>query len=227
MTLSRGRILRAEQLGGAPSAVAPRESGRDAPGARQTGARIARREALEAADQARARLERAELEASRILAQAEARAERVLEQARAEGLLQASARLAGAWAALQDREARADEASADRIVQIARLLAERVLGESVRLEPDTVVALARQALAQMRRARSVRLLASPADAAVLESRLGELGAAAGCVVVVADDSRAPGGVRIESELGTVDADLGQQLDRLVDALRRGAGGERP
>ena len=74
--------------------------------------------------------------------------------------------------ALAAREADFDERNLDRAVELARLLAERLLGEALAIDPARVAALARAALAEARGARRAVIAAHPDDAAELGPRLG-------------------------------------------------------
>jgi flagellar assembly protein FliH len=107
----------------------------------------------------------------------------------------------------------------DRQVDLARLLAERLLGESLRVAPEQVVALARQALGEARGARRITVVAHPDDAQILEHSLPALGLDPSVARVRADASRARGNLRIETEIGVLDAELAPQLERLALKLR--------
>lgn len=162
------------------------------------GARSEARELLEAAARRAADL--------RLLAEAEARAE-------------ASAKLAAHALLLASHEASADERALDRSVALARLLAERLLGASLSLAPEQVVALARQALSEARGARRLAIVAHPEDARLLADALPSLGVASELVRVSSDAARSRGSLRIETDIGVLDADLAPQLDRLALRLR--------
>jgi flagellar assembly protein FliH/type III secretion protein L len=178
----------------------------------------------------------AQARAAHIIAEAEALAARLLEQGRAdleilheqvaaEARAAGSARLAAEFLALRALESSADERALDRITELARLLAERLLGEALALEPARVVALAEQALKEARGARRIRILAHPADVPLLEQALshGHVGHVA---QVVADAARARSSLRFETEIGTLDADVAPQLDRLAERLREALRHER-
>lgn len=130
----------------------------------------------------------------------------------------AAAKLAAHTLALAAREATLDESALDRTLSLARLLAERLLGEALTLEPSRVAALAQTALAEARGARSVVIVAHPDDALVLERAL-EQGGLERVTRVVASPTRARGALRLESDIGVLDADLAPQLDRLTARLR--------
>ena len=102
---------------------------------------------------------------------------------------------------------------------LARLLAERLLGASLAVAPEQVVSLAQQALAEARGARRLSIVAHPADAELLSGSLPSLGVAIETVRVVPDPSRERGSLRIETDIGVLDADLAPQLDRLALRLR--------
>jgi flagellar biosynthesis/type III secretory pathway protein FliH len=169
-------------------------------------------------------------EAQRVVAEAHSRAREILAQARAEAAelelrlqeearVDAAASVAARALALELRESRIDAERLDRTAEVARLLAERLLGEALRLEPILVAALARQALAEARGARAVRLICHPEDATLLASQLAELGFTAGAVRVEADAARSRGNLRLETDIGSLDAAIAPQLDRLMKQLR--------
>jgi flagellar biosynthesis/type III secretory pathway protein FliH len=102
---------------------------------------------------------------------------------------------------------------------LARLLAERLLGASLAVTPEQVVDLARQALAEARGARRLTIVAHPEDAKLLAGSLTSLGVAVETVRLVPDATRPRGSLRIETDIGVLDADLAPQLDRLALRLR--------
>ena len=86
-------------------------------------------------------------------------------------------------------------------------------------EREQVVSLARQALAEARGARRLNIVAHPEDAKLLSGSLASLGVAVETVRLVPDATRARGSLRIETDIGVLDADLAPQLDRLALRLR--------
>lgn len=215
MTLARGRVLRPEVDASGTTVVpvsagTPVARGRVASGAIVAAAERAARIVAEAEERARAIVAEASLAAEGARAQA-------LEEARAEG----AANVAAAWLALRTDEAARDERDLDKTVGVARIVAERLLGETLSLDPSRIAAIARQALAQARLARRVVIVAHPDDAAALDRQKGDLGLEGAAVEIHADPARARGSLRLDTDLGTLDADLAPQLDRLVAALRDG------
>lgn len=213
MTLSFGRVVKGEALAGAEPLI-PEIEEKTLPRGQ-----IVRREVLEAAERAQALLARAEARAAEIVQSAERASAELKLRAEAEGRADAAATIAARALALRQLEAKTDERALDRTVQLARLLAERLLGESLRVAPEQVTALAKQALAEARGARRITLVAEPADAAILQQNLAALGLDAGTLNVRADAARARGNLRVETEIGALDAELAPQLERLALKLR--------
>jgi flagellar biosynthesis/type III secretory pathway protein FliH len=174
---------------------------------------------LEAAERAQAIVAAAEARAATLLNDAERAAAELHLRAETEARADAAATIAARALSLRHHEARADERALDRSVALARLLAERLLGESLRVAPEQVVALARQALGEARGARRITLVAHPEDAKLLELSLPALGLDAAAAVVRSDPGRSRGNLRIETEIGVLDAELTPQLDRLSLKLR--------
>jgi flagellar biosynthesis/type III secretory pathway protein FliH len=134
---------------------------------------------------------------------------------RADGL----ARLAAHAAHLREREARADAASLDRTVDLARLLAERLLCRALELTPGEITALARRSLAEAGGARRVRLFAHPADATLLRAATSAFDSDGRVIAIIDDSALTRGDVRLETDVGVVDARLRGSLARLADRLR--------
>lgn len=212
MNVAQGRVVKAEGLATANRVTAEVEDPTLPRG------QLVRREVLEAAERAQALIAAAEARAAKLISEAERSAAELRLRAEAEARADASAQIAARAIALRHHELRADERALDRSVELARLLAERLLGESLRVAPEQVTALARQALAEARGARRITLVAHPQDAKILEISLPALGLEP-AVVVRPDATRSRGNLRIETELGVLDAELAPQLDRLSLKLR--------
>ncbi|HVY24907.1 MAG TPA: FliH/SctL family protein [Polyangiaceae bacterium] len=212
--MTRGRVLSAAD---AQSAQPMRRSPAAEP--LQPPRRVVPRAIVEASAEAERLLAKARVEASSIVAAAERKAADLKLLAEAEARAEASAKLAAHALSLATHEAKADERALDRTVALARLLAERLLGASLALSPEQVAQLARQALSEARGARRLSIVAHPQDAKLLNDSLPALGVAVETLKVVADATRALGSLRIETDIGVLDADLAPQLDRLALRLR--------
>jgi len=180
---------------------------------------VAPKAVVEASLEAERILDRARAAASSLLDAAERKASDLKLRAETEARAEAAAKLAAHALALASHEARADERALDRTIELARLLAERLLGASLSVAPQEVVSLARQALSEARGARRLAIVAHPEDARLLEHSVGSLGVAVEAVRIVSDPKRSRGSLRIDTDIGVLDADLAPQLDRLARRLR--------
>jgi flagellar assembly protein FliH/type III secretion protein L len=180
--------------------------------------RVAPRELVDASVEARRVLDAALRDAKDMLERARAECADVRLRAEIEGRARAVADFAARTLLLTAREADVDGRSLDRVVELARVLAERLLGEALRLEPTRVVELARQALNEARGARRIELAAHPDDVPLLEAALADA-RISGVARIVSDGARGRGSVRLDTDVGTLDAELAPQLDRLTARLR--------
>jgi flagellar assembly protein FliH/type III secretion protein L len=214
MTLAKGRVMKGPGTLGAKTVTLAGGSG-DARG------RIVQRSVAEAAREAADRMARAEKAARAILDDADRAARSIRDQARAEGRQEGVAELAAAWIKLRAEESARDERDLDRTVELARAMAERLVGEALELDPAKIAAMARQTLASARQARHIAVRAHPADAETLRMHLASLGLEQGTIEIHADQARTRGSLLLETDLGILDADLTIQLDRLARSLRDG------
>ncbi|HKQ71664.1 MAG TPA: FliH/SctL family protein [Polyangiaceae bacterium] len=168
---------------------------------------------------AAARLREAEERAREIVRAAERDARSAEERALREGKEAASAELAAAWIKLRKEEASRDERELDRTVLLARAIAERLIGETLAIDPSRVVEIAKEALLSARRAAKVALYAHPDDAEAIRTNMFALGLEGIALEIHADPARARGSLFLDTDLGTLDANLPLQLDRLARALR--------
>lgn len=211
--IRRGRIVPREQL---PAELAPISTPNR--GSALPAARVALRPQVEAEAKARVLLQETQREAEQLLDSARAQAADVRLRAESEGRAEGVAKVAARMLQLTRAQAEADARGLDRSIDLARLLAERVLGAELQLHPERVRDLAKTALAEARGARRVVLRAHPDDVPVLTSLLTELGLGADSRVE-AEDGRPRGQLRLETDLGVLDAELGPQLARLALRLR--------
>ncbi len=172
-------------------------------------ARRIAREVLEARDEAARILEEARKQADAVVTSAAA-------AAAAEAREKEVARLAAGFLALRAEESRRAERDVDRVIELSVLLAERLVGEALRVEPSRIAELAASAIHEARGARRVRIDAAPEDVAALEQALGAIGQVAD---VQPDSTLRRGSLVVHTDLGRVDARLEPQLARLAEALR--------
>ncbi len=207
------RVTRARVVRGATGAPLPVST---APTTR-TVERVTRAE-IEARESASSTLAEAARAAEAIVSEARAKAQGVAQNAAREAAEAEQAKLAAQYLALRAREERSAEAQLDCSVDLARVLAERLLGESIQLDPKAVAKLARTALAEAQGARTVRIEAHPEDVATLERHVAMLNMAQ-VASITSDATLQRGSLRLHTDLGTIDAQLRPQLERLAAALR--------
>lgn len=206
MTLQRARIIKAPITGVEPTELPETKPAAAAPNrAPGRGHRIPR-----AVLEGRA-------EAERIVADAHAKAAEVAAAAAREAREIEIAKLAAAFLELRREDERRAERDLDRAVQLAVVLAERLVGEALPIEPQRIANLAASALAEARGARRVRIDASPDDVDALRGVLGQLGYEA---EVTADPALARGSLVVHTDLGRIDARLAPQLARLAAVIRK-------
>lgn len=211
MTVERARVIKA--IPGASVA-----GGAQAP--RAQGPALARRVPRQVVD--------AHAEAERIVTDAQAYAEQIMAEATAKVAASAEgaarearereiARVAAEVLVARSTEEQKAEREVQRTIDLAVLLAERVVGEALAVEPTRVAALAALALKETRGAREVRIEACAEDLPVLREMLASLGE--GIVHVEPSPELTRGSLVVHTELGRIDARLAPQLSRLAEALR--------
>jgi flagellar assembly protein FliH len=102
---------------------------------------------------------------------------------------------------------------------VAVALAERLLGASLRLDAARIADIASAAIAEARGARRILIEAHPADAEALRHSLGAAVSEAQAVDIRANEALARGDLRLQTDIGTIDAKLAPRLERLAAALR--------
>lgn len=215
--IPRARIIRQPAAGLASPRAAPAPSGAAPEPLRP---RIIARPIAEAKAEARALLEEAQAEAQEILSRAEAAANDLVLQQHTRARADALSLVVGEALELRKRQEELSKNVLERSVDFATLLAERLLGEELALAPERVRALARQALTEAAGARHAIIVAHPRDASELRSGLATLGSLLDSVGIEDDPQLSRGHIRVETELGVIEADVQGQLERLAAQLRK-------
>ncbi len=210
--LVRGRVVRASDV---PSPARDAELPLLTPSHHR---RIAREEVL-ARETAAALLADARAQAAAIVDEARRAAEGVARAAAEEARQREESKLAGLYLRLKQEDETRATRDLDRAVGLGVVLAERVLGVALASDPTLVVKLAEQALAEARGARRATIDASPLDGDALRHHLAETGFDSHTVDIRTDPALERGSLRISTNLGTLDAQLHPQLERLAKALR--------
>jgi hypothetical protein len=178
------------------------------------------RSVAEARAEAARILTRAREEAQLILARAESTTSDLIVQQQARARADALCLVVGEALELRKRQADLQHQALDRNIGFATLLAERLLGEELSLSPERVRALARQALKEAAGARHAVVAAHPRDAAELRSGLSGVATLLDSIEIEDDAALARGHLRVETELGVIEADVRGQLDRLAAQLKK-------
>jgi len=178
-------------------------------------------EVFDARQSAQGIIEEANREKERILAEARREREEVLakarEQGRQEGLAQATEVLlrakmqAGEMLASQEKD----------VIALACRVAEKIIGRDLERQPELMVDMCATAIEQLRSAKAMVLRVHPKTAQVLRARKPELMELIGRSVDLAireDQEVAPVGCIVQTEFGTVDAQLPTQFEMLQNVL---------
>lgn len=139
----------------------------------------------------------------------------------------ASEALAAAIQGLRLASARLAEQARSDALEIAFVIARRILEAELKASPEPLFALVRSAVRRLGEARQIRVRLCPADAAVIEEALAKEELPDLAVVqtqVVADASLSPGDCVVESALGSVDGRLDGRLGELKRAVVSAADG---
>jgi type III secretion protein L len=200
-----------ELAGSAERSVAPRPAR----------AGVMNAEIFDARQSAQGIVEEANREKERILAEAQREREEVLakarEQGRQEGLAQASEVLLRAK--MQAGEMLANNEK--DVIALACKIAEKIIGRDIERQPELMMEMCATAIEQIRSARSMVLRVHPKTAQVLRARKPELMELIGRAVDLAireDQDVAPVGCIVQTEFGTIDAQLPTQFEMLQNVL---------
>lgn len=178
-------------------------------------------EDFEARQTAQAHILAAQRKAQELIADAEARKAEFIakgrEQGRQEVLAQAQEVIAKA--ALQRDQMFVD--ARVEILQLALRVAERIIGRDLERQPETIVEICATAIEATRQNKAMVLRLNPVDAKVLRERQKDLFERVGQVVAIAfkeDPEVGRGGVIIQTDGGTTDAQLSTQIEMLRQVL---------
>lgn len=197
------------------------------PAARPSG-KIVKGETVEARNEAQAIKDRAQVEANEIIRQAELEAEQLKAQAYQIGLEDGkntgAQELAEIVATVSQRLSQIEAQVEPQLKELAIKIARKILGRELEFHPEGVVDIVKQALSEKaRQRREIYLRVNPADlqfirehkADLLEvlSRSKEIG-------IREDPDVEKGGVIIETDAGTIDAQLETQLAVFERVLKK-------
>ncbi|HEX4486904.1 MAG TPA: FliH/SctL family protein [Terriglobales bacterium] len=185
--------------------------------------KILKREAYEATQDAKDVVTQAQEKAKDLLESAERQRDAILETSRQEGRAQGLAEWNNILAQAARRSEELTKNWEETMLQLSVRVAEKIIGEQLKLHPDTIVAIVREALTTTRAGRRLVIQVNDREADIVRSQVDRLKGALGPsseIEVVSSTTVPTGGCVIESELGIIDARLETQLKCLEDVLLR-------
>ncbi len=186
--------------------------------------KVLKREVYEASRDARDVVALAQEKAKQIIEEAEQGRDAIREQARQEGIAQGLAEWNRILARASQKADELSKAWEETMLRLSIRVAEKIVGEQLRLHPESIVEIVREVLKSIRPGKHLTIQVNQAEAQYARARIDRLKEALGTsseIEIVAASNVAPGGCVIESELGIIDARLETQLKCLEDALVRG------
>lgn len=158
--------------------------------------------------------------AKRRATEIQAKAEEIAREARERGYQEGFAKgvndsAAAAVRLIADSTAIGDKLS-EQAARLAIAIAPTVIGEHIKLNPDTVKKIARKALQESIVGDSVTIVVNPEDKSMLDGIHGELKrvASGAAVAIEADPALSRGGCIVKTDFGEVDA----SVEALVEAV---------
>jgi flagellar biosynthesis/type III secretory pathway protein FliH len=187
-------------------------------GASEPARRRFTREEVEGRNEAERVIRHARAEADQIMTRAIEQAADAVRIAVRDAEADTRARVAVECLAIRQAEQKRLDRDRDRIIAVAVVLAERLLGASLEIDPARIASLARGVLAEAGGARRAVIDAHPLDAQALREHLSISGLDVESVEVCVDLTLARGELRLHTDVGTIDAKLALRFDRLAAAL---------
>lgn len=207
--------------GDGSAAAAPLDRERGTAVRPQRAGGVVNAEVYDAKQQAQAIIDEAQKKAASLVHAGQAERERIREEARnqgyQEGLAQVSEHILRAK--LQAKEVVA--AAQQDILTLAAKVAEKIIGHDIERDPAVVVDICATAVEQLRQVRHMVLRVNPSDAAVLRTNTKRFMEALGRSVEVSikeDNEVESGGCVVQTEFGTLDAQLKTQFEMLRNLL---------
>lgn len=196
-------------------------------------ANIQKRDIIEARTEKERILEEANAVREDILRSAQQEAVALKEQARAhgykEGKEQASIEVQNFVAQTAAKFDRIESEIEPQLRDLSLAIARKIIGKELELQPSTVINIVKQTLSDKARTRKeISLRVNPADYQLVKSRKAELiEVLSRCkeIAIREDESVSPHGCVIETDAGTIDAQLDSQLEIFERVLRDAAARE--
>ncbi|MDQ3263135.1 MAG: FliH/SctL family protein [Myxococcota bacterium] len=178
-------------------------------------------EEVEARGQAREILQAAHHKAQEIIAEAHAKAQRVESEAQAKGREEGLSKVTEELARAKMQAGEMLKAAEQDIVSLSLILAEKIIGRDLERDPEVLLQMCATATEHLRNSKQMTLRVNPENGAMLRAKLkGLMDLVARSVdISIKDDSEVePAGCIVQTEFGTIDAQLHTQLAMLRELL---------
>jgi type III secretion system HrpE/YscL family protein len=189
----------------------------------RAGGRVVRRAVYESGVAAEDIIEQARAAAEELVREAEAKKAEITQQAREEGRRQGLADWNDAiQAAMRARDSYLAECQ-EEVLRLAVRIAEKIIGESLKLDPLVQVSIVREALRSVRQTHHATIRVHPDAVGIVEQRLEQLrrDMPEGCLFTVKGDEQVrEGGCIIQTDTSTVNASLEDQLRYFEERFQR-------
>jgi type III secretion protein L len=185
--------------------------------------RVVKREVYDATREAREIISQAQEKAKQMLEQALREREQIQEEARQAGNVEGLSRWSEILAGMTKRVDELTQNWEDTMLELSVHIAQRIIGEELRLHRDTIISIIREVMKSTRVGKRLSIQVNDAEAEYVRSQAEQLKqflGSSGEIEIVPSTAVTPGGCVIESELGIIDARLETQLKFLEDALLR-------
>ncbi len=187
---------------------------------------IIKGEVFDASQEAREINAKAIEKAATIVTAAREEADRIRENAREEGRKEARAEANALLVKARIEREKIIASAEPQLVALGRRIAEKIIGRQLEVDESVIVDVVRGAIATVRQQSEIIIRANPEDLEALEAGRQDLIAVlarAKDVTLRGDPQISRGGCVVESELGTIDAQLETQLD-VLQRILSGEGG---
>lgn len=178
-------------------------------------------EVAEASGEAKRILEEARRAASQIIDDAHVQKDRILSEYREVGRQEGLAMVTGEIAKAKVQAGELLKDAENEMLRLSLKIAEKIIGHDLERQPDLIADICANAVDSLRNAKQLTLRINPKDGATLRAKMPKLMelVARTIDISVRDDAEVePGGCVIQTEFGTIDAQLSTQFAMLRTAL---------
>ncbi|MFZ5469607.1 MAG: type III secretion system stator protein SctL [Myxococcota bacterium] len=187
-------------------------------------------EEFEARTNAQKIIEDAERKKQEILDEANRQREEIFEKARDEARAEVAAQASAELAKAKMQAGQIIAGAEQQIVQLALKVAEKIIGQDLERDPEVLLRICATAMENVRQANAMVLKVNPKDGRFLREKRAGLMELLGRTLdlSIKDDSDVePGGCIIQTEFGTIDAQLKTQYEMLKNVLVPDTGKKEP